>query len=278
MAAKEKAHLKGGPIPNCVVADGSESSPITISLQGAPQGKGRARAFVRGDRIGHYTPEKTRTYEGMIRTAAMDAIGDRPVFDEPVEFVLRAVFAVPASWSKRKQQQAIVGEIKPAKKPDLDNIAKAWNDALNGVVYRDDALIVRQVLEKRYGPQPLVVCTVRLIAAAHRAQADALEIEAGAKRRLADEYDAAQERGEVQRRGGDETSKAEVPTVTDIGLADEYDAAQERGEIRSNGERSFSSPEKVGSDELNIAPKDIHEARIIRDAEVPRGLAAEAQR
>ncbi|MDA9465335.1 hypothetical protein [Bradyrhizobium sp. CCBAU 53415] len=63
--------------------------------------------------------------------------------------------------------------------------------------------------------------------------ADALEIEAGAKRRLADEYDAAQERGEVQRRGGDETSKAEVPKVSDIGLTH----------------------------------KDIHEARLIRDAE-----------
>ncbi len=38
---------------------------------------------------------------------------------------------------------------------------------------------------------------------AHRAQADALEIEAMAKRRLADEYDAAQERGEVgQQTGG----------------------------------------------------------------------------
>jgi hypothetical protein len=54
-------------------------------------------------------------------------------------------------------------------------------------------------------------------AAAHRAQADALEIEAGAKRRL----------------------------------ADKYDAARERGEILSNGERSFSSPEKVkGTDIL----------------------------
>ncbi|WP_157083651.1 hypothetical protein [Bradyrhizobium manausense] len=28
-------------------------------------------------------------------------------------------------------------------------------------------------------------------------------------------------------------------------LADEYDAAQDRGELRSNGERTFSSPEKV---------------------------------
>jgi hypothetical protein len=31
-----------------------------------------------------------------------------------------------------------------------------------------------------------------------RAQADAIEIEAGAKRRLADEYDAAHERGEIR--------------------------------------------------------------------------------
>jgi hypothetical protein len=46
-----------------------------------------------------------------------------------------------------------------------------------------------------------------LIAAAHRAQADALEIEAGAKRRLADEYDDAQERGEVAKLGSNQHSE-----------------------------------------------------------------------
>jgi hypothetical protein len=71
-----------------------------------------------------------------------------------------------------------------------------------------------------------------LIAKAHRAQADALEIEALAKRRLADEYDAAQDRGEIGRHGGDrktvkfETSKLE-----------------------------------------GLSPDQIHEARQIRDAE-----------
>jgi len=75
-----------------------------------------------------------------------------------------------------------------------------------------------------------------LIAAGHRAQADALEIEAGAKRRLADEYDLAQERGEIATRAdGDRSSGAEdlKPTASDIGLTH----------------------------------KEIHEARIIRDAE-----------
>jgi Holliday junction resolvase RusA-like endonuclease len=143
------------------MGNGAMSDPITISLQGAPQGKGRARSFIRAGQIGHYTPEKTRTYEGMIRTAAMQELGNKPALDCPVEFVLRAIFPVPASWSERKRQQAITGEIKPGKKPDLDNIAKAWNDALNGVVYRDDSLICRMTLDKRYGPHALVVVTVR---------------------------------------------------------------------------------------------------------------------
>ena len=59
-----------------------------------------------------------------------------------------------------------------------------------------------------------------LIAAAHRAQADALEIEAAAKRRLADEYDAAQARGEVKRNGGNRSSVEDHNTAStaDIGL------------------------------------------------------------
>lgn len=59
-----------------------------------------------------------------------------------------------------------------------------------------------------------------LVSAAHRAQADALVIEAQAKIRLANEYELAQERGEVQKHG-----KVEVPgenlkpaTLADIGL------------------------------------------------------------
>jgi len=138
--------------------------PVTISLAGEPRGKGRARAFLRDNgHIGHMTPKKTVTYEGMIRTAGMQEMRDRLPLDVPVEFVLRAIFPVPTSWSGKKRDRAMVGEIKPGKKPDLDNIAKAWNDALNGVAYRDDSLICRMVLEKRYGPQALVVVTVRVL-------------------------------------------------------------------------------------------------------------------
>lgn len=67
----------------------------------------------------------------------------------------------------------------------------------------------------------------------YRTQVDALKIEATAKRRLADEYDAAQERGEVRpANAGRSASASEAPSVADIGLTH----------------------------------KDIHEARQIRDA------------
>lgn len=79
-----------------------------------------------------------------------------------------------------------------------------------------------------------------IVAATHRAQADALEIEAQAKRRLADEYGSAQDRGEVQSRGGDRMSKVPVrniaPTAAEIGLnrKEIHDARQVRDAIVAN--------------------------------------------
>jgi hypothetical protein len=54
-------------------------------------------------------------------------------------------------------------------------------------------------------------------------------------------------------------------------LADEYDAAQERGEIRTQRDnQAFSETEKASGPSI-IPPKELHEARIIRDAECAPG-------
>ena len=59
-------------------------------------------------------------------------------------------------------------------------------------------------------------------------------------------------------------------------LADEYDAAQERGEVRADGERGKAVPDqnsfsKPTAADIGLSRKDIHEARIIRDAEQATG-------
>ena len=76
-----------------------------------------------------------------------------------------------------------------------------------------------------------------LIAAAHRAQAHALEIEAAAKRRMADEYDTAQAQGGVGQQGA----------RTDL-VRDANDVA-------------------ATAADLGLNRREIHEARLLRDAE-----------
>jgi len=139
------------------------TQPITITLEGQPQSKLRARAYLDKGCIHHVTPTKTRRYEEAIRFAAKRAMAGAPPIDGPCELTLRAVMQVPASWSKTRQAAALTGSIRPATKPDLDNVMKSWADGMNGVVFVDDALIVRATLEKVYGPCPLVVATVRAI-------------------------------------------------------------------------------------------------------------------
>lgn len=48
----------------------------------------------------------------------------------------------------------------PTGKPDVLKVARAVEDALTGVVYRDDAQIVFEVLEKRYGEPARVEVTI----------------------------------------------------------------------------------------------------------------------
>src|SRR6056297_537997 len=91
-----------------------------------------------------------------------------------------------------------------------------------------------------------------LIAAAHRAQADALEIEAAAKRRLADEYDAAQERGELACHGGGRNFKVADGNVETT--------AQGVGVSAENARPATST-------DIGLSRKDIHDARQLRDAE-----------
>lgn len=138
------------------------TAPIVIMLSGRPVAKERPRAFlIKGtNKIGHYTPKKTKSWEGMFRLVAMSAMEGRPILEGPVQIVVKAIFAVPASWPAWKKELALAGKIAHTATPDGDNITKAAKDALNGVVYRDDALACRTGCIKVFGPQEMVVATV----------------------------------------------------------------------------------------------------------------------
>ena len=74
-----------------------------------------------------------------------------------IDVMIIANFAIPKSYSE-KRKKALDGQMRP-KKPDVDNIAKFYLDALNETLYDDDAQIVSLNVIKRYSILPSVIIT-----------------------------------------------------------------------------------------------------------------------
>ena len=128
---------------------------FSFTVPGEPVAKGRARAFVRGGRVAHYTPDKTERYEARVATFAQQAMaGARPLVGG-VALSVVARFSIPASWSKKRRQAAMDGLEHVTKRPDLDNVLKAIKDGMNGIAWLDDSQVVRLVdCRKVYAEQP----------------------------------------------------------------------------------------------------------------------------
>ena len=61
---------------------------------------------------------------------------------------------------KYKRKMIEEGTLYPIVKPDIDNVAKAILDALNGVVYKDDNQIVELHIKKLYSDEPRVIVKI----------------------------------------------------------------------------------------------------------------------
>ena len=132
---------------------------ITFDIPGEATGKGRPR-FNR--QTGHtYTPEKTASYENLVKIQYMAAANGFKFSDEAALAIrLMIYYSIPKSASQRRQKNMILGVEKPTKKPDCDNVIKSIADALCHVAYRDDAQIVYVEATKQYSKWPWVEVTL----------------------------------------------------------------------------------------------------------------------
>lgn len=136
---------------------------VTVLVPGNPVGKGRPRAARRGAFTQLYTPEKTASYESLVAMAGHDAMAGRDLLLGACMVIIEITVPIAASWSKRKQAQALAGTLYPTSKPDIDNVEKILFDGLNGIVWKDDVQVVDVVKRKRYGATPGVEMTIRLL-------------------------------------------------------------------------------------------------------------------
>ena len=122
-----------------------------------PTGKARPRVTTHGT----YTPKKTKDYEKLVQWEYRKQ-GGRDYGKRQLQVEITANFQIPKSKPKNKRIEMLAGQIRPTKKPDCDNIAKAILDALNGIAYHDDSQVVGLWVEKWYTPdEPCVIVTIK---------------------------------------------------------------------------------------------------------------------
>ena len=127
---------------------------IIIDFPGIPKAKERPRFSRRSRRP--YTPPQTAAYEQSLGWASKLAMKGKAPLQGSLAVSVDAHFPVPQSWSKRDRAAALIGEIRPKGKPDSDNLLKTAGDALNGIVWLDDAQIVDADIHKYYSVKPLL--------------------------------------------------------------------------------------------------------------------------
>lgn len=137
---------------------------VRIRVVGTPAPKGSKKGFVNPKNpkrviITDDNPKSLKAWAAAITTAAeraMAELGHPPAMDGPL--ALRAVFYLPPPASLSPRWRWL-----PTVKPDLDKLERATWDALTGIVFRDDALIVDGARRKLYAidrtPGALIVVT-----------------------------------------------------------------------------------------------------------------------
>lgn len=127
-------------------------STVTIRVNGVPAPQGSKTAFVRNGKAilvdGNTAAkrEKHANWRADVRDAALDwreANNVTTLIDQPVH--LKVAFDMPRPKSRRRDTYH-------ATTPDLSKLVRATEDALTGIVWRDDCLVALLTVGKRYVP------------------------------------------------------------------------------------------------------------------------------
>lgn len=128
------------------------------------QGKVKAKQSFKIGRNGFkYTPADVKSYANWVRLCFQKAYPNwlPSMFqDKQLGMNINVYMQVPASWSKKKKQEALNNVIRPTVKPDCDNIAKNINDALNSLAFADDRQIVHLTIDKYYAENEIVYVAI----------------------------------------------------------------------------------------------------------------------
>mgnify|MGYP001602118616 FL=1 len=116
-----------------------------VRIYGLPVAQGRPRAFkLPSGQIRVYDPQKSRDWKRTVQGQALMCKPERLLVGA---LVGEMDFYLPRPKSAPKRV------VYPTTRPDLGNLVKAVEDAIQGVVYQDDSLIVSLRVAKHYATE-----------------------------------------------------------------------------------------------------------------------------
>ena len=110
-----------------------------------------------------------KAYQATIQAKCLEAWGTKPLIETAVAIHLAFIKCYPKNLPKkeasreRRLREALV------RKPDLDNMVKAAIDGIKQFptvagprgLLKDDTAVVKLIAEKRFGPEPMTMITVK---------------------------------------------------------------------------------------------------------------------
>lgn len=133
---------------------------VELDVLGTPAPKGSNRAMVRGGRAvfvpggSKVNQAALKSWDALVREEANATLGARssPVFvDVPLAVAITFRLSRPAGhWHPKTGGLRSSAPAFPSKKPDADKLARSTLDSLSGLVFDDDARIVKLIVRKEY--------------------------------------------------------------------------------------------------------------------------------
>ena len=137
-----------------------------IVISGDPVQQKRARACIRGKHAGVYSTQQNEA--AVFKVKALEQFSRKPL-EGALEVMMFFYMRRPKSHLGTGKNAGMLKRSAPkfhTSKPDVDNLAKFCLDACNGIIWRDDALVVALMAFKRYvdpGETPETIIDVRTI-------------------------------------------------------------------------------------------------------------------
>jgi len=127
---------------------------VSFFVPGEPVAQGRPRMSTINGHPRMYDAPKSANYKAVVAMMAAKEMAGNELMDKSVAIEITVHKPVPQSWSKKRQKEALSGEIRPTGRPDIDNYIKCVFDGLNKIVFRDDSQVTHVTASKMYSTTP----------------------------------------------------------------------------------------------------------------------------